>query len=43
MGILFVCMYVHALGVCGGQKKTLDPLEQELQGVVSYHVGPGNC
>lgn len=37
MGILFVCMYVHALGVYGGQKRTLDPLEQELP--VSHHVG----
>lgn len=29
-------------GELGCQKGTLDPLEQELQRVVNYHVGGGN-
>lgn len=37
-------MYAGAPHVCsahGGEKRALDPLEQELQLVVSYHVGAG--
>jgi hypothetical protein len=29
-------------GAHGGHKRALDPLELELQGVVSYHMGAGN-
>lgn len=30
------------LGTCGGQKKTLDPLELEFEVVVSFHAGSGD-
>ena len=36
------CMHVYVPHVCSahrGQKRALDPLELELQEVVSYHVG----
>ena len=49
---LFMCVctmccfntYVHHVlpATCGGQKKALDPLELQLQMVVSLHVGSGN-
>lgn len=38
-------MYVSVSVLCkchGGQKKTLDPIETELQTVISYHVGAKN-
>ena len=41
----FACILVWASCVCNAhrcQKKVLDPLELELQTVVSYHVGAGN-
>ena len=41
----FVCSYVsapHACSTCGGQKRALDPVRQELQMVVGQHVGTGN-
>ena len=43
-----VCVRVRARvhymcpGALGGQKRALDPLELELQVVVSGYVGPGN-
>lgn len=33
---------LHAFGAHRGQKKTLNPLEVELEVVVSHHVGRGN-
>lgn len=40
---LYVCLYtVCMLSACGGQKRTSDPLEPELQMVVTHHVGAGN-
>lgn len=41
---MFACMYAHVPHVCFvpiGQKKMPDPLELELQKVVSCHVGAG--
>ena len=48
----FVCMHIcvphvclcatHMAGSLGGQKRALDPLELELQMVVSSQVGAGN-
>ena len=41
----YASMYVCTLHVCsasGGQKRTSDPLELELQMFVSCHVGAGN-
>ena len=41
----FAFMCVHVLcecGTSGGQKRALDPLELELQMVVSHHVAAGN-
>ena len=36
-------VYVHmSADACGGQKRASDPLELELQEVVSCHVGAGN-
>lgn len=32
----------HAFSVYGGQKKKLDPLDLELQMVLSHHMGAGN-
>ena len=44
MCVLSVFIYVHHMrvGAGGGQKRALDPLELQLQIVVSYHVGSGN-
>ena len=33
----------HVPGACGHHKKVLDPLEVELQAVVSHHEGAGDC
>lgn len=33
---LCMCVYVTCVHTCRGQKRTPDPLEQELQGVVSH-------
>jgi hypothetical protein len=49
LGIYF--MFVNVLlscttrvpGVIGGQKRTLHPLELELEMVVSHHVGAEDC
>ena len=42
MGV-FTIIYICAQHACSvGQKRVLDPLELELQTVVSYHVGAGN-
>lgn len=40
----FACLYVWAPGVqcLAGQERALDPLDLELQTVVSIHVGAGN-
>jgi hypothetical protein len=41
----FICLHVCAACVCStyrGQKRALDPLELELQMVVSHHVCAGN-
>jgi hypothetical protein len=35
-------MYICVPGAHRGQKLALDPLEQELQIVMSYQVGAGN-
>lgn len=35
-------MSAYTPGSHGGQKKDLDPLEQELQAGVNQHIGPGN-
>lgn len=43
MGVLPA--YVITLHVCsahGGQKRALNPLDRELQVVVTHHVGDGN-
>lgn len=40
---VFACRY--ALGVCGAcisQMRVSNPLELELQVIVSFYVGPGN-
>lgn len=41
---VFACLYVWAPRVqcLGGQERALDPLDLELQIVVSVHVGAGN-
>ena len=41
MSVLLECMCVHVPDLRGGQKRTFDPLELELQTVVSHHVGAG--
>jgi hypothetical protein len=41
----FSCTYVfvpHVCSVLRGQKRALDPLEPEIQTVVSHHVGAGH-
>lgn len=38
---MYVCVQC-AYSVCRGQKRLLDPLELELQMVVSCHVGVGS-
>ena len=42
--VLPTCVPVHKCmpDACGNQKTVLDPLELELQKVVSHHVGTGN-
>lgn len=45
MGFRLYAMYIcapHAYSDHGGQKRTLNPLELELQMAVSHHVCPGN-
>ena len=40
---LQVCLRTMCVpGACGGQKRVSDPLELELQKVVSHRVGAGN-
>jgi hypothetical protein len=35
--------YVHSMtGACGGQERISDPLELELQMVLSSHIGAGH-
>lgn len=41
--LLNVCMCTDVLGTCRGQQRALDPLELELQKVVSSYEGAGNC
>lgn len=42
VNILLICVYVFPSMVAeGGQKRTLDPQELELQVAVSYHSGAG--
>lgn len=36
-----LCTTTHVHGALGGQKRTLDPLELELEMVVIHHVGAG--
>lgn len=36
MSVYQICVFCH-----GGQRRTSDPLEPELQRVVSYHAGAG--
>lgn len=38
----FACIYVCMPGALGGQKTVSEPLELELQVVVSHHVGARN-
>jgi hypothetical protein len=38
---IYVCV-LHAYSTWGGLKRECDPLETELQMVVSHHVGAGN-
>ena len=45
MGVLPACMTMYCVGVPGahrGQKRASDPLELELQMVVSHQVGSRN-
>lgn len=35
---MYLCVCVH-MGTCGYQKRALDPLELEFQGVVTCHMG----
>jgi hypothetical protein len=42
MSVLHVCMSVHHMDACRGQKGAFDPLELELQTVTNHHVGAGN-
>lgn len=40
---LHVCLYTaHVSGAHGGQKRIVNPLELELQMVVSCHMGAGS-
>jgi hypothetical protein len=39
---LIMCMYYESAGDCGGQKRSLDPMEGELQTVMNYCVGAKN-
>lgn len=43
MVFLQACLCIMCmLGICRGQKRWLNPLNLELDVVVSYHVGTGN-
>ena len=45
MNVLLACMsvyHVNAMSMKAGRERASDPLELELQTVVSYHVGDGN-
>lgn len=42
MGVLLVCIFVYHIPAWYLKKRGLDPLEVELQMVVSYHMGAGN-
>jgi hypothetical protein len=42
ISVVSTCVYMDHMCAHGGQKQASDPLELELQVVVSCHVGAGN-
>jgi hypothetical protein len=37
----YVCLFILECSIHGDQKRVLGPLELEVQGVVSHHIGAG--